>query len=104
MHRVIPAAFLVVVGLSIGFTGCWSSNVPAIKRLTQEGLQVTLALSLHAPDDELRNTLVPVNNRSSVAMLTSISRLARSGKSSGFLKRVFVTVLTADGATLDQLE
>jgi 23S rRNA (adenine2503-C2)-methyltransferase len=37
--------------------------VPAIKRLTQEGLQVTLALSLHAPDDELRNTLVPVNTR-----------------------------------------
>jgi 23S rRNA (adenine2503-C2)-methyltransferase len=37
--------------------------VPAIRRLTQEGLQVTLALSLHAPDDELRNTLVPVNTR-----------------------------------------
>jgi 23S rRNA (adenine2503-C2)-methyltransferase len=37
--------------------------VPAIKRLTEEGLQVTLALSLHAPDDELRNTLVPVNTR-----------------------------------------
>jgi 23S rRNA (adenine2503-C2)-methyltransferase len=37
--------------------------VPAMKRLTKEGLQVTLALSLHAPDDELRNTLVPVNTR-----------------------------------------
>ncbi len=37
--------------------------VPAIRRLTEEGLQVTLALSLHAPDDELRNTLVPVNTR-----------------------------------------
>jgi 23S rRNA (adenine2503-C2)-methyltransferase len=37
--------------------------VPAIKRLTEEDLQVTLALSLHAPDDELRNTLVPVNTR-----------------------------------------
>jgi 23S rRNA (adenine2503-C2)-methyltransferase len=37
--------------------------VPAISRLTQEGLQVTLALSLHAPDDELRDTLVPVNTR-----------------------------------------
>jgi 23S rRNA (adenine2503-C2)-methyltransferase len=37
--------------------------VPAIKRFTEEGLQVTLALSLHAPDDELRNTLVPVNTR-----------------------------------------
>jgi 23S rRNA (adenine2503-C2)-methyltransferase len=37
--------------------------VPAIEKLTEEGLQVTLALSLHAPDDELRNTLVPVNTR-----------------------------------------
>jgi 23S rRNA (adenine2503-C2)-methyltransferase len=37
--------------------------VPAVKKLTQEGLQVTLALSLHAPDDELRDTLVPVNTR-----------------------------------------
>ena len=37
--------------------------VPAIRKLTGEGLQVTLALSLHAPDDELRNTLVPVNTR-----------------------------------------
>ena len=37
--------------------------VPAIRRLTDEGLQVTLALSLHAPDDELRDTLVPVNTR-----------------------------------------
>jgi len=37
--------------------------VPAIRRLTEEGLQVTLALSLHAPDDELRDTLVPVNTR-----------------------------------------
>ena len=37
--------------------------VPAIARLAAEGLQVTLALSLHAPDDELRDTLVPVNTR-----------------------------------------
>ncbi|MCU1693203.1 MAG: rRNA ((2503)-C(2))-methyltransferase [Frankiales bacterium] len=37
--------------------------VPAIEKLTREQLQVTLALSLHAPDDELRDTLVPVNTR-----------------------------------------
>jgi 23S rRNA (adenine2503-C2)-methyltransferase len=41
--------------------------VPAIERLADEGLKVTLALSLHAPDDELRNTLVPVNTRWDVA-------------------------------------
>ena len=37
--------------------------VPAIARLADEGLSVTLAVSLHAPDDELRDTLVPVNQR-----------------------------------------
>lgn len=40
--------------------------VPAMRRLAQEGLNVTLALSLHAPDDELRNELVPINTRWSV--------------------------------------
>jgi 23S rRNA (adenine2503-C2)-methyltransferase len=37
--------------------------VPAINRLAAEGLSVRLAVSLHAPDDELRDTLVPVNRR-----------------------------------------
>ncbi|MGH3940548.1 MAG: 23S rRNA (adenine(2503)-C(2))-methyltransferase RlmN [Pseudonocardiaceae bacterium] len=41
--------------------------VPAIHRLAQEGLHITLAVSLHAPDDELRDTLVPVNTRWKVA-------------------------------------
>ena len=36
---------------------------PAIRRLADEGIHVTLAVSLHTPDDELRDTLVPVNNR-----------------------------------------
>jgi 23S rRNA (adenine2503-C2)-methyltransferase len=40
---------------------------PAIRRLADEALGVTLALSLHAPDDELRDTLVPVNNRWNVS-------------------------------------
>jgi len=40
--------------------------VPAIDRLASEGIPVTLAVSLHAPDDELRNELVPINNRFSV--------------------------------------
>jgi 23S rRNA (adenine2503-C2)-methyltransferase len=37
--------------------------VPGIHKLAAERLQVRLAVSLHTPDDELRNTLVPVNNR-----------------------------------------
>jgi 23S rRNA (adenine2503-C2)-methyltransferase len=41
--------------------------VPAITRLAAEGLSVRLAVSLHAPDDELRDELVPVNRRWKVA-------------------------------------
>jgi 23S rRNA (adenine2503-C2)-methyltransferase len=41
--------------------------VPAIARLEAEGLSVTLAVSLHAPDDEARDELVPVNRRWKVA-------------------------------------
>jgi 23S rRNA (adenine2503-C2)-methyltransferase len=41
--------------------------VPAMHRLAGEDLAVTLALSLHAPDDELRDELVPVNQRWQVA-------------------------------------
>jgi 23S rRNA (adenine2503-C2)-methyltransferase len=37
--------------------------VPAMDKLAGEGIPVTLALSLHAPDDELRDELVPVNTR-----------------------------------------
>jgi 23S rRNA (adenine2503-C2)-methyltransferase len=48
--------------------------VPAIHRLAGEGLQVTLAVSLHAPDDELRNTLVPVNTRWPVAEVLAAAR------------------------------
>lgn len=37
--------------------------VPRMLDLADEGLPVTLAVSLHAPDDELRDTLVPINTR-----------------------------------------
>jgi 23S rRNA (adenine2503-C2)-methyltransferase len=37
--------------------------VPSIKKLADENLPVTFALSLHAPDDELRDELIPVNSK-----------------------------------------
>jgi 23S rRNA (adenine2503-C2)-methyltransferase len=48
--------------------------VPAIRRLAGEGLAVTLAVSLHAPDDELRDELVPVNTRWKVAEVLAAAR------------------------------
>lgn len=41
--------------------------VPGMRRLTAEALPVTLAVSLHAPDDTLRSTLVPLNHRYPIA-------------------------------------
>ena len=46
-----------------GITVSTVGLVPRIKQLAGEGLPVTLALSLHAPDDELRDEIVPVNTR-----------------------------------------
>ena len=57
-------------GLGLSQRGVTVSTVglvPAMYRLADEGLSLRLAVSLHAPDDELRDTLVPVNTRWNVA-------------------------------------
>ena len=36
--------------------------VPRMRKLAEEGLQVTLALSLHAPNDEIRKSIMPVDH------------------------------------------
>ncbi|MGH4016909.1 MAG: 23S rRNA (adenine(2503)-C(2))-methyltransferase RlmN [Pseudonocardiaceae bacterium] len=48
--------------------------VPAMHGLAGEGVAVTLAVSLHAPDDELRDSLVPVNTRWPVAEVLDAAR------------------------------
>lgn len=40
-----------------------SGHVPGIRRLAEEGLPVTLALSLHAPNDPLRSSLIPLSRK-----------------------------------------
>jgi 23S rRNA (adenine2503-C2)-methyltransferase len=48
--------------------------VPAMRKLADEGIPVTLALSLHAPDDDLRSELVPINTRWSVGETLDAAR------------------------------
>ena len=48
--------------------------VPMIDRLASEGLPVTLAVSLHAPDDDLRDELIPINSRWKVGELLDAAR------------------------------
>ena len=57
-------------GLHIGarrITLSTSGLVPQMRRLAEEGLQIGLAVSLHAPNDELRSRLMPVNRRWPIA-------------------------------------
>ena len=57
-------------GLGISARGVTVSTVglvPRIRQLAGEGLPVTLAVSLHAPDDDLRDELCPINTRWKVA-------------------------------------
>ena len=53
-------------GLGIGARSVTLSTVglvSGIEKLIDEDIPVTLAISLHTPDDELRDTLVPINSR-----------------------------------------
>jgi 23S rRNA (adenine2503-C2)-methyltransferase len=66
--NVIPA--LHILNSSDGFnlgarhmTVSTVGLVPAIRKLSQEPLQVNLAISLHAPTDELRNQTMPINKK-----------------------------------------
>ena len=55
---------------------------PAIGKLAAEDLPLTFALSLHAPDDELRDELIPVNSRWKVDEVLDAARayFARTGR------------------------
>ncbi len=48
--------------------------VPFIERLSAEGLPVNLAVSLHAPDDELRSRMIPVNRKYPIAAIVRAAR------------------------------
>ncbi|MEV1024078.1 23S rRNA (adenine(2503)-C(2))-methyltransferase RlmN [Streptomyces sp. NPDC050264] len=65
-----------------GITVSTVGLVPAINRFTDEGFKCRLAISLHAPDDELRDTLVPVNTRWKVREVldAGFEYAARSGR------------------------
>jgi 23S rRNA (adenine2503-C2)-methyltransferase len=59
-------------GLNIGarrITVSTCGIIPGIKRLSAEGLQVELSISLHAPDDETRSQIMPVNKKYPVTEL-----------------------------------
>lgn len=61
-------------GINIGqrhITVSTSGHVPGIRKLMLEDLQLTLAISLHACDNKLRNELVPMNRKYPLEILLS---------------------------------
>ena len=61
-------------GMNIGMRHISLSTcglVPAIKRLAEEDLQLTLSVSLHAPDDETRRTIMPIAKKYDMETLIS---------------------------------
>jgi len=60
--------------------------VPGIQRLAEEGTQIGLAISLHAPTDELRDKLVPINRHYPLNQLMAACRhyVERTGRRISF--------------------
>lgn len=64
--------------ITVSTAGC----VPGIRRLAEENMQITLALSLHAPNDALRAQLIPLAKKYPLAETMSAIRdyTARTGR------------------------
>jgi len=64
-----------VLGLGYrGITLSTSGIVPGLERLADEGIPISLAISLHAPTDELRSRIMPVNRRYPLADVLRAAR------------------------------
>lgn len=64
-------------GLGMGkrrFTISTVGIVPGIKRFTEENTQINLAISLHAADDVLRSSIVPINRKYPILELMAACR------------------------------
>ncbi|MBK5110808.1 MAG: 23S rRNA (adenine(2503)-C(2))-methyltransferase RlmN [Thermoleophilia bacterium] len=67
--------------------------LPGIERVTTEGPAVRLALSLHAPNDELRSKIMPVNERYPIAEVVGACREWRHTRK----RKVFIEYLMLEG-------
>ena len=104
--NVVAAMDLMLEDLAYGLskrrvTLSTSGVVPALDRLAEVS-EVSLAISLHAPNDELRNQLVPINRKYPIAMLlASASRYIAAQRDS---KRVVTVEYTLMAGINDQPE
>ncbi|MCR5203035.1 MAG: 23S rRNA (adenine(2503)-C(2))-methyltransferase RlmN [Lachnospiraceae bacterium] len=64
IRRITEKGGLNISERSITLSTC--GLVENIRRLAEEGLSITLAISLHAPDDEKRKLIMPIANKYSI--------------------------------------
>lgn len=79
--RVLVALHRLIDDFGIGARKITVSTVgliPQILRFADEGLQVGLAVSLHAANNELRSELVPINRRHGITELISAAKVFRA--------------------------
>jgi 23S rRNA (adenine2503-C2)-methyltransferase len=74
LRRIIETINLAARAVTVSTVGV----VPGMRRLADERWQVGLAVSLHAADDELRTTLVPLNKRYPLAEVVAAARYFHS--------------------------
>jgi 23S rRNA (adenine2503-C2)-methyltransferase len=67
--------------------------LPGIERVITEGPSVRLALSLHAPNDEFRSRIMPVNDRYAIGEVVAACREWRHARR----RKVFIEYLMLDG-------
>jgi 23S rRNA (adenine2503-C2)-methyltransferase len=87
-------------GLNIGarrITVSTSGLVPQIKKLAEFPRQIRLAISLHGPDDETRNKIMPVNRKFPVADLFDALRIWNSKKN----QKITLEYILIDGVNAD---
>jgi len=74
--------------------------VPEIDRFSDEGLQVNLAISLHAPTDEQRSAMMPVNRRYPIAeLMAACARYAQKTRRKIFFEYVMLAGVNDDDET-----
>ncbi len=63
------------------FTVSTCGLVPGIRKLQEQGLPVTLSISLHAPNDEIRSRIMPISRKYSVSeLITAVNEYALTTK------------------------
>ncbi|MFA6829929.1 MAG: 23S rRNA (adenine(2503)-C(2))-methyltransferase RlmN [Bacilli bacterium] len=91
--RIINSPFALDIGarhISVSTCGI----VPGILKFGKEGLQVNLAISLHAPNNKLRDVLMPINQAYPLEQL--IPAIMQYGKDSGGRRVTYEYILIKD--------